>query len=258
MPGPTDPVPEVRRALEVLDLLADASARPTPTTEIADALGIAAEDADALCAVLEDGRMIRRTDGGYRLGMRTAELGGRFSSQFHQVREFFPAVEQEEDLAGELVQIAARDDLDTLYLVRYEGREHRLGSPLGARLPLVLTATGLAMLSALPDDAIEDVLARTEIPALTSRSDSTATQIRARVAEARERGFAIDDGRSTAGITGIAAPLPPWHPSDPLLAVGSALPSAELDPERTARIGAAVQRVAAALTHPLGRDLSGR
>lgn len=252
MPDVKDPAPAVSRALRVLTVLGASPAQPMTLTTIARELGIAKSSTSNLCAALEQGRMIRRVEGGYVLGMRTAELGGQFALQFHQIREFFPVVEEEAELAGELVQIAAHDDLDTLYLVRYEGRERRLGSPLGTRLPLVLTATGLAMLSAMPEAAVEDVLARTEIPALTARTSTSSAAIRAQIDEARERGVAIDEGASTVGVTGIAAPLPPWHPADPMLAVGTAIPSAELDPARIEKISAAILRVAAALTNPLG------
>ena len=33
--------------------------------------------------------MVQRVPLGYQLGRRTAELGGAFAAQFHQVREFY-------------------------------------------------------------------------------------------------------------------------------------------------------------------------
>lgn len=250
-PSPRDPAPAVSRALRVLTLLAESHGTPRTLSEIARELGIAKSSTSNLCAALEEGRMIRRTGDGYALGMRAAELGGAYALQFHQIREFFDVVDAIPALGGELVQIAAHDDLDTLYLARYEGRERRLGSPLGSRLPLVHTATGVAILSALGEAAVEEVLARSTFAPLTDRSSPDADAVRAKVARARELGYALDEGGSTVGVTAIATPLTPWHPADPQLALGVALPGAELDAERREQLVAAVLRAADALTNPL-------
>jgi TRAP-type mannitol/chloroaromatic compound transport system substrate-binding protein len=48
--------------------------------------------------------MIERIARGYRLGLRTAELGGAFAAQFNQVREFYAMCEASEILAKEMIQ----------------------------------------------------------------------------------------------------------------------------------------------------------
>ena len=58
---------------------------------------------------LESARMIERVAAGYRLGMRTAELGGAFASQFTQIRELYTVCEASPVLADELVQMAILD-----------------------------------------------------------------------------------------------------------------------------------------------------
>lgn len=47
----------------------------------------------------------------------------------------------------------------------------------------------------------------------TDLSAGTPEQVRAKVAEARARGYALDRGESFRGILGVAAPLAPWRPS---------------------------------------------
>lgn len=255
-PTGKDLAPAVTRALRVLTLLQDAGGRPLNLSELARALGAAKSSTSNVCAVLEDGGMIRRADGGYLLGLRTAELGGAFTAGFNQVREFYAVVESIPALRHEVVQIAVRDGLDALYLARHEGRENRLGTPLGSRLPLIHSGTGSAILSALGDEEVEAVLREADFTPTTEMSAGTPEQVRAKVAEARARGYALDRGESFRGILGVAAPLAPWRPSDPLMAIGVALPvhdGREVPEETVARIGAAVLEATRRLTNPFER-----
>ena len=251
MTEPKDPAPAVTRAVRLLSVLADAEGRPLTLTELARELGIAKSSASNLCASLEAERMIQRTGDGYRLGMRNAELGGAFARQFNQVREFFTEVATDEVLSREVVQVAMRDDLDALYLVRHEGRQQRLGTPLGSRLPLAFAATGVAMLASFSDAEVEDVLRRERFTPITERSSRGPEDVRRKIARARELGYSADRGESFAGIGGIAVALPPWSPADPAMAIGVAVPVGELTDERAAELGEAVGALVARLTNPL-------
>lgn len=246
-----DPSPAVTRALRVLAVLEESGGTPQPLSVIARAVGIAKSSASNLCAALEKAQMIQRVESGYRLGVRTAELGGAFASQFNQVREFFSVVESDPDLVGHVVQIATQDGPDALYLARHEGRHYRLGTPLGSRLPLIYCAVGNAMLISAPDDRIAPLLEGDALRPRTDRSSLDADQIWSRIRRAREVGYAIDEGESFDGVFGIAAPLEPWQPGDPQMAIGVPIPVHEADGPTVERLAAAVVRAAKKLTNPL-------
>lgn len=248
-----DPSPAITRGLRILDVLERAAGNPQTLSDIARAVGIAKSSASNICAALEAERMIQRVGSGYRLGMRTAELGGSFALQFNQVREFFAVVEADPQLSEQVVQIATRDEADAIYLARHEGRRHRLGTPLGSRLPLVYCAVGTAMLLREDEGQITPLLRPDALRPPTSRSSRDAGEISARIRRAREVGYAVDRGESIEGVHGVAAPLEPWRPGDPPMAIGVALSTDEADDETIERIGAAVLRVAATLTNPLAR-----
>lgn len=247
-----DPAPAVTRAIGILGLLAEADGRALSLSELARTLGIAKSSCANLCQALEDGEMIRRTGDGFGLGRRNAELGGAYSLQFNQVREFFGLISSSPTLRGELVQIAMLDGADALYLARHEGRTpYRFGAPLGSRLPAAFSATGNALLLSLGDDQLAELMdgvlpMRSGIDGL----EVTAKDLRQRLAVARERGFAVDEGHSTSGVTGVAVPLAAWSPGDPPLALGTAMPSDQADPVRVAAIGTALREVAARLENP--------
>lgn len=246
-----DPAPAVGRSIRLLGLLAEAG-RTLTLTELASGLGLAKSSTANLCLSLEAGRMIERVPLGYRLGIRTAELGGAFAAQFNQVREFYAVCEGSPVLQSELVQVAVLDDADALYLARYEGsRSVRLGTPLGSRLPAALSATGRALLMTRADDDVRSLLSREgSVPKLTERSTVDVDAVLAKLAAARERGWAVDEEESFRGIVGVAVPLEGWAPGDPQLALGVGIPAADAAAERVARVGAALREAAAALTNP--------
>lgn len=248
-----DPAPAVSRALRILTSLAEAEGVPMTLSDIARALGLAKSSTANLCAALEEGGMVERDANGYRLGRRTAELGGAFAQQFNQVREFYRVIAASPVLHREVVQIAMLDGTDALYLARHEGRSpYRLGTPLGSRLPAALSATGLALLARLGDDEVRALLEPTQpFAALTQGSITTVDELLPQVREVRERGFAIDRGGSFGGITGVAVALEPWAPADPALAMGAALPVEQAEEARVDEVGAALLDVARTLTNPL-------
>ncbi|MCJ1706978.1 IclR family transcriptional regulator [Microbacterium sp. VKM Ac-2923] len=246
-----DPAPAVGRGIRLLGLLAEAG-RALTLTELAAGLGLAKSSTANLCLSLEAGRMIERVPLGYRLGIRTAELGGAFAAQFNQVREFYAVCETSPVLATELVQVAVLDDTDALYLARYEGsRSVRLGTPLGSRLPAALSATGRALLMTRADDDVREMLSRGRpLPRLTSHSTVDVEAVLAKIATARQRGWSVDEEESFRGIVGVAVPLEGWAPGDPQLALGVGIPVADATPERVSRVGAALREAARALTNP--------
>lgn len=246
-----DPAPAATRSMRILDLLEEAHGAPLTLSAIAAALRIAKSSTSNLLAVLEDSDMVQRIPQGYRLGRRTAELGGAFAMQFHQVREFFDICDASDLLRAEVVQITMRDGTDSLYLARSEGSRFGLGIPIGSRLPLPQCATGNALLSRLSDDEIRELVGPiAPFPQLTRGSITTVSQLLTRIQQARERSYSIDPNGSIDGVTGVAVPIDAWQPGDPPLAIGAALPSESASEARIALVADELIAAATKLTNP--------
>ena len=69
------------------------------------------------------------------------------------------------------------------------------------------TAAGRAMLARMPDEAVDDILARSPLRRFTSNTTTDPDKIRALVLEARERGFAWQDSEVLENELAIAAPI---------------------------------------------------
>ena len=100
-------------------------------------------------------------------------------------------------------------------------------------------------------DELDAILA-TAVPARSAvdGTEITGAALRADLARVRERGYALDPGSGTLGLTGIAVALPAWAPGDPPLALGVAVPSEQADDARVATVAEALAEAAGRLTNP--------
>jgi DNA-binding IclR family transcriptional regulator len=179
----------------------------------------------------------------YRLGPESAMLSWSVLNWQTDLR----------DLCHQDLEILAQDTSDTSHLVVRSGYDSLcidrcMGSfpvrvftvELGARRPLGVGASGLALLSALPPAEAEDIL-QTVASRLVPYSPLTEDSIAAAVAAARARGYALSEGYGAAGVRGVAIPF--FSPRGSL--VGSLSIAAVADripPSRVEHIVAALVR----------------
>ncbi|WP_431285662.1 IclR family transcriptional regulator [Humitalea sp. 24SJ18S-53] len=108
----------------------------------------------------------------------------------------------------ERVDLTVFDDLTMLYVLRLQSRrETFLAGLAGTRIPTYCSSGGRAVLSRLDKAAVDDVLARSDRRRITPHTVADLTGIRARLAEARELGYALATEEVQIGIVALAAPI---------------------------------------------------
>ena len=245
--------PAVLKAMRILDLLATSPGRAKALSEIARDLGIAKSSTSNLCASLEEGGLIRRTDGGYLLGRRTVELGSAYLAGFDQIREFYRICDESLVLSHHLVQIAMLDGARVLYLAVHEGRERfPLSASVGDRYPASATAVGTALLAELSPPDIEALYRDPgQLVTLTNRSTADLASLTRKLETTRERGYAIDEGEVHLSVIGIAVTVPSTRTGEPSFAIGvSMVHPHDTDADRETAL-AALREAAAILTRPV-------
>jgi DNA-binding IclR family transcriptional regulator len=217
--------PAVLRAVRILEVLAQTPGQVRALTDIARELGIAKSSTSALCAALEQGGLVRRTEGGYLLGRRTVEIGSAYLAGFDQIREFYRICEESPVLSRHLVQIAMLDGVRVLYLAVFEGRERfPLSASVGDRYPASATAVGTALLAELDPAAIEALYRDpVNLVTFTSRTIADLKTLQEKLAATRERGYAMDDGGLHVSVLGIAKLVPSTASGQPSFAIGVSL-----------------------------------
>lgn len=107
---------------------------------------------------------------------------------------------------GEGVDLSLHDDLDIVYALRRQTRRHYYYATLvGRTMPVYRTCAGRAIMAHLPDDRVDDILARSDLVAATPHTIVDPQGIREKVAQARANGFALTAQESLMGELAVAS-----------------------------------------------------
>jgi DNA-binding IclR family transcriptional regulator len=108
------------------------------------------------------------------------------------------------------------------------------------------SALGKAYLSALDDSALDSELALLNYSGGTERAARGPIELRQRLEETRQRGYAIDRDETAEGVTCVAVPA---HIGGSLVgAIGLSGPSARISDQRLAQMGERLMQVLTRLT----------
>src|SRR6476661_4963488 len=195
--------PAATHALKVLRLLARHAA-PLPASAIARELELPRSSTYHLLGVLKDEGFVvhlpeqRR----YGLGVAAHEIGSAYIRQ-EPLRWIAQTVlTRLVSATTHNAHLAVLHGRDVLYVIEERAPNRPvLVTDVGVRLPAHLTASGLAMLAALPPQQLNALFPHRRY--LTQRHDagpSSITQLRKHLAAARVHGYAEEDGFVTPGF----------------------------------------------------------
>lgn len=248
--------PAAGQALDVLALIAR-HGEPVPAAAIARDLGLPRSSVYHLLAVLVDRGYVRHLpeERRYGLGLAAYELGSAYLRQAPLERMARGTMERLADATGHNAHLAVLHGRDVLYVIeqRAPGRP-LLVTDVGVRLPAVLTASGLAMLAALPAAQVRALFPdRGALVQRDGRGPTSTTQLRSELQKVRQRGYAVEDGLVTPGLGSVAVAVLD-HNDYPVAGVAVTYPQTDADTDATARLVDAVSRAGAALATRLGRS----
>ncbi len=248
--------PAAGHALDVLALIARRG-EPVPAAAIARDLGLPRSSVYHLLAVLVDRGYVRHLpeERRYGLGLAAYELGSAYQRQAPLERMARGVMDRLVDQTGHNAHLAVLHGRDVLYVIeqRAPGRP-LLVTDVGVRLPAALTASGLAMLAALPAAQVRALYPdRAALVQRDGRGPTSTTQLRAELQAVRQRGHAVEDGLVTAGLGSVAVAVLD-HNEYPVAGVAVTYPQADVDAATTARLVGSVRSAAASLSARLGRS----
>ena len=246
--------PAAAHALAILTLLARRPA-PVPAVAIARDLGLPRSSTYHLLGVLvEQGYAVHLPEERrYGLGVAAFELGFAYTRQAPLERIARPRLTRLADAAGHSAHLAVLHGRDVLYVVeeRVAGRPS-LVTDVGVRLPASLTASGLALLAALPP---------AQVRALFPSADAfvqghgvgplSLSALRRELSATRQRRYAVVDGQVTPGLSSVGAAVPD-HTGHPVTAVAVTFPAGDVDAAARDTVVELVLACAAELSVRLG------
>lgn len=206
---PQPPAPNTM--IERMTLILDAFDSATPMLsllELAERTGLPRSTLHRILDQMIRLRWLAHSAGGYRLGMRTLELGG-LAAGHSEIRDVVgPLLHELCRRTGFVGHLAVLDGREVVFLDKVGGRfAANLPTRLGGRLPAHTTAVGKAILASLDPHHI-DATYRARLPVRTPRSIRTVAGLHNELAQIRRRhGVAMDNQESLTGISCVAAPL---------------------------------------------------
>jgi DNA-binding IclR family transcriptional regulator len=245
-------VPAATKAMRVLKFLAS-QPDPVPLDRIMRACELPRSTAYHLVnAMIEEGFVTHiAEERRFCLGVAAFEVGSGFSRQEPLQRLARRHLAGLVDRVGQSAHLAVPHGRDVLYVVeeRAPGRPP-LVTEVGVRLPAHLTASGRAILAALPTAQVRALYPDRE--AFVQRhgsGPSSLSALRTILAETRQRGLATEHGEITPGFASLAAAVLD-HNDMPIAGVAVTFDAgSEVDVNR---IAAAVRATAAALSRRVG------
>ncbi|MQR00739.1 IclR family transcriptional regulator domain-containing protein [Glaciimonas soli] len=109
---------------------------------------------------------------------------------------------------NESSSLAVLDDSEVLYIARAAtSRIMSLALNTGSRLPAYCTSLGRVMLAYLPQDQLDEYLARTKLKPMTKNTVVNVKRLRTILADVRQAGYAINNEELELGLRSIAVPV---------------------------------------------------
>ncbi|NNM47980.1 IclR family transcriptional regulator [Knoellia koreensis] len=246
--------PAARHALEVLTLLARHT-EPLPAGTIARELGLPRSTTYHLLTALTDTGFVTHLpeERRYGLGVAAFELGTAYQRQAPLQRIARPLLGRLVDTTTHNAHLAVLHGRDVLYVIeeRAPGRP-LLVTDVGVRLPAPLTASGLAMLAALPAAQLRALFPhRDTLVDRDGRGFPSVTALRRELTTIRSRGHAVEEGTVSPGLSSVARAVID-HTGHPVAGVALTFPTDGVDAGERNRLVAAVTRAAATLTARIG------
>jgi IclR family acetate operon transcriptional repressor len=186
-------------------------------------------------ALQEEGFISKTASGGLHIG--PSLIGIAVSSRRDLRHEAAPTLERLCHELRETVDLAVLDGAEVLFIEQFVSRRAlRIVAQIGARFPLHATASGKALLAALPAEQAKRLLPRVLRP-LSAKTITDRRVLFGELKEIRQSGIAYDDEEHDLGITALACAF--RDGAGDLAAVSVVLPAV--------RFAATQERIAAAL-----------
>jgi DNA-binding IclR family transcriptional regulator len=200
-------VESLGRGLAILETLS-AARNPLSNGELAKQCGLPASTVSRLTHTLTELGYVRfnRASRGYEPTPKNLMLGYPVLADMPMLELARPHLEQLSRRTGETAALAIRDTLHITFVAVVEGVNLlAVRLAVGGRLRLSVSAAGVALVAALPDEEWRRLIARAR--AEMSQTDQDPTAFMAALDQCRRDGVAIVRDQWRPGIGGVAVPV---------------------------------------------------
>jgi len=252
-PRGAERVQSVDRVFTLLERLADADG-PLTLSELAGSTDLPMPTIHRLLRFLVNQGYVRQeATKRYAIGLRMIRFGQSASRGLGSWATPYLAGLVEK--FGETSNMAMLEGDACVYVSQVPSRQSmRMFTEVGRVVMPHCTGVGKAILSMVSDEQVTALLERTGMPARTEHTLVTPNAMLAALAQARDLGYAVDDGEQELGVRCVAVPLTglPF-----LAAISVSGPSSRITTEDVPRIAPELQSVARQISRNFRANDSG-
>ncbi len=251
-------VQSLARALSLLEVLGEDD-DGYRLVDLAERVGLPASTTHRLLTTLEQRRFVQfdREGGLWHIGVQCFSVGAVFLRRRNLVTQSLPFMRRLRDDLGETANLGIEDQGEVVFLTQVESRQMmRAITRPGGRAPMHCSGVGKALLAALPEPDVAEVLRVHGLARLTAKSIARPAQLRQALEAVRKAGYAVDDEEHAVGLRCVAAAVYDEH-GTAVAAISVSGPTARIPDGRIPEYGRAVRAAAADVTAALGGRLPG-
>lgn len=168
----------------------------------------------------------------YSLGIKLFEFGGIIYSSLSLRKVAARFLDQLAAVNNHLVLLGVLDGSELVYIDKREGKDRIVvTSEIGRRRPPHYGMLGKALMAFLPEEKVDDLLARYPLEKIASRSITDPEKFKNDLRQIRRKGYAYEHNEVWDGAIGIAAPVRDYR-GEVVAAVGTAFAAFGMDDRR--------------------------
>jgi IclR family pca regulon transcriptional regulator len=199
-------VQSLERGLSVIRALN--APEPMTLSEVARATDLTRAAARRFLLTLQQLGYVHARNGRFALTPQVLELGYAYLSSLTLPEVAEPHVARLVERVHESSSVSVLDGSDVVYVARVPTRRiMTVAISVGTRFPAFATSMGRVLLAGLDPEALDAVLAKAELKALTPQTIVDADALRAELDRVRRQGYALVDQELEAGLRSLAAPI---------------------------------------------------
>jgi IclR family KDG regulon transcriptional repressor len=201
-------VPAIDKCFAILELLVQ-SKEPMGISDMSGQLGLNKSTVFNISHTLADLKVLENQGNGkFTFGTRFYILGNQAAKRSTLIQVARPYLEEINRKTNLSAFLGLRSDSQAILIDKIDsGHGIKVSSEVGMQMPSLAGAGIKAMLSELPDEAIDEILARNELRRYTAFSILDKGAYKEEILEVRKQGIAYDLGEYIDGMVGFAVPI---------------------------------------------------
>lgn len=208
MPPASRRVPAIDKCFAILETLAQ-SRQPMGISDLSGKLDLNKSTVFHIVHTLMDLNVLEnQRDGKFVLGTRFYILGNMAGKRSKLIQTAHPYLEMINERTKLSAFLGLRSDRQAILIDKVDSAYGiKVSSEIGLQMPILAGAGIKAMLSQLPDEEIDDILARTELKKYTPYSIIGRETYKQEILEVRNQGIAFDREEYIEGMVAFAIPI---------------------------------------------------